>query len=90
MALADYDKAISLLSRDADLYLGRAQAYMMLERFAEAELDISRAFSVEPDYPLAYVYRGILLMNTDQPEEAEADFEKARSLGVMIHVEALQ
>src|SRR5206468_10075580 len=49
-ALADFDRALALNSRDADIWTYRAKALANLGRFPEAESDCASALMLDPNH----------------------------------------
>lgn len=80
-ALADYDEAIRLGRRSADLFVNRASMRAMLTTEEEPVLaDLDEAIRLEPDHAKARAYRGSLLVGQGAFGEALAELERAARL----------
>lgn len=84
--VGDYEHAIKAYTRLIKVdrqpeYLGeRALANIMTDRLGDAADDIALAIELDPDDPQLYIYRSLLNKARYRPDDAEADFKKARQL----------
>ncbi|RUS76517.1 hypothetical protein EGW08_015710 [Elysia chlorotica] len=76
-ALSDFTKAIELdqYSSRPDVYIHRAQIYMMLQRYSEAYNDATKALKLI-ESPKVYFLRGVSSLMLELFEEAESDFRR--------------
>ena len=81
LALSDFNKAISLEPDNAYGYCNRAMLYNKIGGFENSITDSSRAIEVDPNIPEAYVARGISKTHLGSEDEAQKDFEFAKSIG---------
>jgi len=90
-ALAAYEHAIALDSKQPDYHLGRARTLARLQRYADAIAGCSDAIALKADFAAAYLDRGHFRINARQVEQARPDLEKAKALdadayGVAYHL----
>ncbi len=83
-ALPYYDKLIKERP-NADTYAARAMCYLILEKLPEASDDIASGLTLEPDNGELYYCRAYLNHLRYRDEDARADADRARSLGVDAH-----
>ena len=79
-AIADYDKAIKLNSKNADFYSNRAVAHFNKKNFDRAIEDASKAIALKPNNPGAYNNRGNSYNSIGNRERAIEDYSKAIDL----------
>jgi tetratricopeptide (TPR) repeat protein len=80
-ALGDYTKAIELNPSDPELYLNRANAYMLLGNYQYAIKDLNRAIELAPHYAKAYFNRGTARLRGEGDRAgADADWRYAIAL----------
>jgi len=80
-ALADYDEAIKLGRRSAELFVNRASMKAMLSEEQEPVLaDLTEAIEIDPDHARAYGLRGSLLAGFGDFEKAIPDLDRAANL----------
>lgn len=79
-ALDMYSRAIELDPEDESLYVGRANALFMLERYEEALRDYSRALELEPEEAVLYFNRGNTLRVLKRYKDALVDIDEAIKL----------
>jgi len=80
-ALADYNKAVALNSKKADLFTRRSELKIKLKTYADAEKDFARALSLDCRSAAAYFGRGYFRMALKQMAQACADLTKAQQFG---------
>lgn len=80
-AVAAYEEGLQLFPRDTGLLLKLAQAFILLERFPEAEDAFRRVFECDPNFSLAYAYYGLHWQSQRRLKMAEHYFRKAKKLG---------
>ncbi len=68
-------------SEEADLRIDRARALAALERWREAETDLSKALSLEPERAAAYVFRATARRMENKLDLALEDLQLALALG---------
>ena len=68
-------------SEEADLRIDRARAQAALERWSEAESDLSKALSLEPERAAAYVFRATARRMENRLDLALEDLQLALALG---------
>jgi tetratricopeptide (TPR) repeat protein/predicted aspartyl protease len=76
-AIADYDRAIALDPKVPGLYLERAKARLRTGDKPRASEDLARALQLKPDFDEALLLRGLLHLQAEPPEQANADFDAA-------------
>jgi tetratricopeptide (TPR) repeat protein len=79
-AIADYNKAIALNSKDADFYSNRAVAYFNKRNYDRTIADASKAIALKPENPGAYNNRGNAYTSSGNRERAIEDYSKAIAL----------
>jgi tetratricopeptide (TPR) repeat protein len=79
-ALAEYNRAIALRPKNADLRLGRAATLVYLDRAGEAVKELSRAIKLRPGFIEAYSSLGAVLVGMGRYEEGIAQIEKTLKL----------
>ena len=90
-ALAAYDRAIALDSKQPDFYLGRCRTLARLQRHTDAIASCTDALQLNPEFAAALLDRGHFLINARQVERAVPDLTRARALnaddyGVAYHL----
>lgn len=80
LALADYDKAVSLKTDSSIAFLNRGKAYYGLRDFPKASADFDKSIELDPKDSKAYYNRGILFESQGQLEKALADYKAASEL----------
>ena len=83
-----YKEAIDLYSQvikynpdQAQLYIGRGEAYYYSRKLNDADKDIARALELDPEDPLIYVLRAKVKLARYEKDDATKDLEKAITLG---------
>ena len=80
-AILDYEKALKIDSKDANLYVGRGYAYSWKRNQQKALADYNQALQLDPKAKNAYVSRATLYADSlNQPNLALQDIEKAMQL----------
>lgn len=80
-AIVDFNNAIESDSNNIEAYYYRGQANTAITNYREAIEDFNRIIlELKPNYPKAYLGRGITMSKIDEPYNALADFEKAIEL----------
>lgn len=80
LALADFDKALSLDPEYAKAYANRGMLYSEIGEFALALADLDKALSLDPNDALIFLNRGCLYIALGDLISALADFDKAIEL----------
>lgn len=80
MALADFNKVISLEQNYDRVYYDRGKTYYLLSRFAEAISDFDEAINLNDKFGYAYYYRGLSYENTENYANAIFDYTKSIEL----------
>jgi len=76
--LVEYaDEIIKVQPDNAVAYVNRGIGYFKLQRYAEAEADLTRAIELDPADPVAHQERGLTLLYLDRPDEALSDLNQA-------------
>ena len=81
LAYDDYSRAIELKPDLAEAWYYRAWVWRRRGDPRRAIEDFDQAVACRPNYPAAFQHRGIAYFDLLRREQAQADFEKARSLG---------
>jgi tetratricopeptide (TPR) repeat protein len=77
----EYTSKILGIQRDnVQALVNRGTAYRLLDRYQEAEADLTRAIELDPENALAYENRAIARLYMDRPDEALADANRAVEL----------
>jgi class 3 adenylate cyclase/tetratricopeptide (TPR) repeat protein len=83
----EYEKGIEYTSKilgiqkdNVQALVNRGTAYGLLDRYDEAEADLTRAIELDPENAPAYENRAIARLYMDRPEEALADANRAVEL----------
>ena len=77
MAIQDYDSALKLQPRSADLYLQRGMALISLKKYKDAISMFNRAIKFKPGYYHAYYSRGRARLEMKEFKTAILDFDTA-------------
>ena len=77
MALASYDRALTVRPDHAEALYNRSTALHELKRFKEALASYDRALTVRPDYAEALCNRGVILHELKRFDEALASYDRA-------------
>ena len=80
-ALAAYEKAIALDSKQPEYHVGRCRTLARLMRHTEAIDSCTDALKLDPNNPQALLERGHFLINVRQADNALPDLLQARKLG---------
>ena len=80
LALADYDKAVSLKSDSSIAYLNRGRTHLNLKDFTRAGADFERSIELDPKDAAAFLNRGMLNESLGNLDKAAADYQKAAEL----------
>ena len=80
-AIADYSRAISLASYDADYYIKRARNYLSLKNYDKAIEDLHVAISYDTLNPRALKYLGRAYYRKKDYEKAKVYFEDSLTFG---------
>ena len=75
-AISDFDKAIELNPKDAEIYFFRGNAYHNKRQFDKAMSDYSKAIEINPRYTNAYYSRGLYYQTIEEYRKAISDFDK--------------
>lgn len=79
-ALAEYERAIALDSKNADFHVGRCRTLARLQRHKDAIAACSDALRLRPDDPMILRWRGHFHINLREFDDAIADLAKAESV----------
>jgi len=79
-ALSDFNNAIDLDDKNAELFLHRGQFYLDREQFGKAQDDFSAVVKLSPKGADGYEGRGRASLGAGDHAEAIADFEKVLTL----------
>lgn len=80
LALADFDRAISLRQTDEDLYYSRGTVLAAMGRHREAIEDFGQCLAIDPKYKDAYVQRAAANFERERVAEAIDDLTKVIEL----------
>ena len=80
-AIEMYNQVIRENDRVADLYIGRAETYILWDKSLEADKDIARALELAPNDPFVYILRAYNKIARYEYADAVRDVERARELG---------
>lgn len=80
--IADCDTSISLRP-SPEAHVNRANALYNLKRLQDALPDAAAAVNLDPNYPQAYLMRGLIRLQLDLKATACRDFKRAYDLGLM-------
>ncbi len=80
LALADYDKAVSLRTDSAVAFLDRGRTYFNLKELNKAAADLDRAIELDPNNSRAFYNRGLIFESNGELEKALLDYQKAIDL----------
>lgn len=69
--------AIKLAPRDPDLKVDRARAYMLTDKWTEAEADLDAAIGLSPGDETALAQRARVMLEVDRLDEAWRDVSAA-------------
>jgi predicted TPR repeat methyltransferase len=81
LALAAYERALTLRPHLAEAWLGRGNVLQALTRSDEALVAYDKALAIEPDLPEAWLGRGQSLLALKRLQEAVAAYRQAREKG---------
>jgi TonB family protein len=79
-AIADYNKAIELNSKDSAIYFSRALAHYNNKSFNLAIADFDKVIELDPKEAMAYFKRGNALEKVGSFEKSLTDYQKAVEL----------
>lgn len=80
LALADYDKVVSLRADSPIAFLNRGRTYFNLKEFGKATADFDKSIELDPKDSKAYFNRGVLNESLGYLDKAYADYSKAVEL----------
>ena len=80
LALADFNKAISMRANKPHVYRARGSVFLCLKRYDEALADLNYAIEKDPDDAWAYLYRGRVRLALGDRARAQSDFDQAVKL----------
>jgi TonB family protein len=80
LALADYDKAVSMKSDSSIAYLSRGRTHLNLKDFTRAGADFEKSIELDPKDAMAFLNRGMLNEKLGNLDKAAADYQKAADL----------
>jgi class 3 adenylate cyclase/tetratricopeptide (TPR) repeat protein len=73
-------KVLAIQKDNVQALVNRGTAYRLLDRYEEAEADLTRAIELDPENAAAYENRAIARLYMDRPDEALADANRAVEL----------
>jgi tetratricopeptide (TPR) repeat protein len=73
-------KILGIQKDNVQALVNRGTAYRLLDRYEEAEADLTRAIELDPENAAAYENRAIARLYLDRPDEALADANRAVEL----------
>jgi tetratricopeptide (TPR) repeat protein len=76
-AIGDYDRSISINSKEANAYAERGQAYMSVTRLDKALVDFDQALALNPASDVARAARGLALLMKGNSAEGLVDIKNA-------------
>lgn len=79
--IEDLTKSLSYYPKINEVYYKRAHAYLQIKKFNEAISDFDETIVLEPDNELAFFYRGLCKINSDDKDCGCRDLSKAGELG---------
>ncbi|GLI58864.1 hypothetical protein VaNZ11_000629 [Volvox africanus] len=74
-AVEAYSEALRADPLNARIYEARANAYIKLEQFTDANVDATKALELAPGLAKAYLRKGVALFNMEEYEAAKESFE---------------
>ena len=80
LALADFNKAILIDSKDAKAYVNRGAVYAQQGKLELALADFNKAILINPQNATDYINRGIVYDLLSDKQKAREDFQKAAQL----------
>jgi tetratricopeptide (TPR) repeat protein len=80
-AISDYSHAIKLDPTNPTAFFDRGVEYAVVQKYELSISDFSQAIALKPDYARAYLDRGRVYQAMGDNAHAQADFDKAQSLG---------
>jgi tetratricopeptide (TPR) repeat protein len=83
-AIADYNQAISLNPKLAEVWFNRAAAWVEKREMERAISDYSRAIEVTPGFANAYANRGLARLELGQEFAAQQDFTQCFNLDIKL------
>jgi tetratricopeptide (TPR) repeat protein/V8-like Glu-specific endopeptidase len=79
-AIADFTTVLQANSRDSTALYFRANAHNSLQQYPQALADLATVVQVEPNFADAYFLRGIIYVDTKQPQLALNNLNKSFTL----------
>jgi tetratricopeptide (TPR) repeat protein len=79
-AIADFDEAVHLAPKDAELYVTRGSVLAEKEDYDEAMKDLQHALERDPSQWLAHYVLGMIALRRNQYEEAIKKFSDAQRI----------
>jgi len=86
-ALQDLNKAIKDLPEQADLYMNRANLYLVFGYFNNAVNDYNKAISLNSEYAEAYLNRGLTFFLLGERDNSCSDITESAKLGLTSAIE---
>lgn len=80
LAVADYDRAVSLKADSPIAFLNRGRAHFNLKDFGKANADFDKSIELDPKDARAFYNRGVLNESLGYLEKALSDYQKAAEL----------
>jgi tetratricopeptide (TPR) repeat protein len=80
LAMADFNKSISLSANNPEAYYGRGSAYYMLKKYQEAFDDLSKAIQLDSKFIDAYLYRAYACEGLEKNQSALFDYQQVMRL----------
>ena len=80
LAMADFDKSVSISKNNYMAYFGRGEAFYTLGKFQEAFDDLSKSIQMNESFPDAYLYRAYSCEGMSKNESALYDYKQVMRL----------
>jgi len=76
-AIADLNRLIDLVPKQAELFLALGFAYEEIGQFASAIRNYDSALALDPHFTAGYLYRGFTYAESGKPDRAVAEYKSA-------------
>lgn len=87
-AVIAFTDAMQFAAHDPTIFIDRARAYLLQEKWEEGEADLDQAIQMQPGDITAYLLRGEARLRQDRYDDAMGDVEQARAID-KTNIEAL-
>ena len=78
-AISNYDKAVVIDSKNADIYANRGYVYFIKGEYDRAIVNYNRAIEINPNYAEVYINRGNAYSIMEEYDRAMEYYEKSLS-----------